>query len=60
MYTIRKEHSIFINWIPPFLEVLKEKGGSATPKEIRECIVTKLNLSDDILTKRYEKISCSN
>ena len=55
MYTIRKEHSIFINWIPPFLEVLKEKGGSATPKEIRECIATKLNLSDEILTKRYEK-----
>ena len=52
---INTKHALFINWIPPFIEILKEKGGSATPKEIREGIVEKMELDDDFLAERYEK-----
>ena len=52
---INTKHALFINWMPPFIEVLKEKGGSATTKEIREGITRKMELSDDFLTERYEK-----
>jgi len=51
---IRKEGSQFINWIPPFLEVMKEKGGSATPKEMREGIIEKLNVPDSFLSERLK------
>ena len=53
--SINTKHALFINWIPPFIEVLREKGGSATTKEIREGISKKMALSDDFLTERYEK-----
>jgi len=52
---INVKHALFINWIPPFVEVLKEKGGSATTKEIREGIAEKMDLEDDFLAERYEK-----
>jgi len=48
-------HAMFINWIPPFVEAMKEKGGSATPKEVREGIAEKMGLDDDFLTERHEK-----
>jgi restriction system protein len=53
--TINREHAIFINWIPPLLEILKVKGGSATAKEVRDGITEKMSLSDDVLTERYKK-----
>jgi len=49
------KHALFINWIPPFIDVLKEKGGSATTKETREGIAKKMELDDDFLAERYEK-----
>jgi restriction system protein len=52
---LNREHALFLNWIPPLIEVLKEKGGSATPKEIRESIAKKMKLKDDFLAERYEK-----
>ncbi|MDR1965332.1 MAG: restriction endonuclease [Synergistaceae bacterium] len=52
---INREHAQFINWIPPFLEVLKEKGGSATTKEVRDGIAEKMKLSDEFLMERYDK-----
>ena len=52
---INTKHALFINWMPPFIELLKEKGGSATTKEIREGITKKMKLSDEFLTERYEK-----
>jgi len=52
---INTKHALFINWIPPFIEILKEKGGSATTKEIREGIAEKMELDDDFLAERYEK-----
>ena len=52
---LNREHAVFINWIPPLIEILKAKGGSATPKEIREGIAKKMKLSDDFLSERYEK-----
>jgi len=52
---INTKHAIFINWIPPFMEVLRENGGSATTKEIREGIAAKMALDDDFLAQRYEK-----
>jgi len=48
-------HAQFINWIPPFIEVLKEKGGAATVKEIRDGIIEKMDLDDKFLAERYEK-----
>ncbi len=53
--SINKDHAQFINWIPPLLEVLQEKGGSATTKEVREGIAKKKKLSDSFLAERYEK-----
>ena len=52
---VNTKHALFVNWIPPFIEVLKEKGGSATTKEIREGIAEKMDLDDDFLAERYEK-----
>ena len=52
---INMKYAMFINWIPAFIEVMKEKGGSATPKEVREGIAEKLNLDDGFLAERYEK-----
>jgi len=52
---INTKHALFINWIPPFIKVLKEKGGSATPKEIREGIIDKMKLDDNFLAERHEK-----
>jgi len=52
---INTNHAIFINWIPPFMEVLHENGGSATTKEIREGITAKMALDDDFMAQRYEK-----
>jgi len=52
---LNSKHAQFINWMPPFIEVLKEKGGAATVKEIREGIVEKMDLDDEFLAERYEK-----
>lgn len=52
---INRKHAIFVNWIPPLLDALKDKGGSATPKEIREAIAKKMRLSESILSERHEK-----
>jgi restriction system protein len=52
---INKTHAEFINWMPPFLKALKEKGGSATVKEVRSSIAKQMELSDSVLTFRYEK-----
>ena len=53
--TINRKHAVFVNWIPPLIEILKDKGGSATPKEIRENVAKKMKLKDDFLSERYEK-----
>ncbi|MCL2526887.1 MAG: restriction endonuclease [Defluviitaleaceae bacterium] len=52
---INTTHAKFINWIPPFIEVIQEKGGSATPKEVRDGIAEKMGLDDDFLAERHEK-----
>ena len=51
---INTNHARFINWIAPLLEVLKEKGGSATIKEVRDGIAKKMNLNDAVLSERRE------
>lgn len=53
--SINENHARFINWMPPFIEVLKDKGGSATTKEVRDGIAKRMKLNDKILTERYEK-----
>ncbi|MCL2106190.1 MAG: restriction endonuclease [Oscillospiraceae bacterium] len=52
---LNREHAVFVNWIPPLVEILKAKGGSATPKELREGIAQKMKLKDSFLSERYEK-----
>ena len=52
---VNEKHALFINWMSPFIDILKAKGGSATPKEVREGIAKKMKLSDDFLSERYEK-----
>ena len=54
-YEINRDHAVFVNWIPPLIDILKEKGGSATPKEIREGIIQTMGLDDGFLSERYEK-----
>jgi restriction system protein len=53
--TMNTDHARFINCIPPLLEVLRKKGGSATTKEVRDGIAARMNLSDDDLAERYDK-----
>jgi len=55
MNKINTKHAMFTNWIPPFIDVMKSKGGSATAKEVREGIAEIMQLSDDFLTERLEK-----
>ena len=45
----------FVKWLGPILDALRELDGSAKPKEITRFIGEKYNLSDEILTARYEK-----
>jgi restriction system protein len=52
---INQDHAIFVNWMPPLLEVLKEKGGSATTKEIFDGIAKRMKLDDKTLSERLEK-----
>lgn len=49
------DKSKFLDWMPPILEVLKEKGGSATSKEVRLGIIDKMNLNDDFVNEKLEK-----
>ncbi|MCL2753132.1 MAG: restriction endonuclease [Defluviitaleaceae bacterium] len=55
MRKINTKHAMFINWMPSFVEAIKEIGGSATPKEVRETIANKMGLDDDFLNQRLEK-----
>ena len=52
---INQDHARLVNWMPPLLEVLKEKGGSATTKEIFDGIAKRMKLDDKILSERLEK-----
>jgi restriction system protein len=45
----------FVKWFGPILDALRELGGAAKPKEITKFIGEKHNLSDDVLSARYEK-----
>ena len=54
MGKINEKHARFINWMPPFMEVLKEKGGSATPKEVKEAIAVKMELDESFLSERLK------
>lgn len=45
----------FVKWFGPILDALRALGGSATPKEIKEWIGENLDVSEEILTERYEK-----
>jgi restriction system protein len=51
---INESHARFINWMPPLIDVLKEKGGSATIKEVVAGIAKRMKLGDDILSERLE------
>jgi len=41
----------FIKWFEPLLNALKELGGNATPKEVRDYIAEDLNLSEEVLNE---------
>lgn len=45
----------FVKWFGPVLDALRALGGSAKPKEITQWIGENLNISDQILSERYEK-----
>jgi restriction system protein len=45
----------FVKWLGPILDVLRELGGAAKPKEITRLIGEKYELPDEVLTARYEK-----
>lgn len=45
----------FVRWLGPILDALRDLGGSAKPKEITQLIGEKYNLSEEVLTDRYEK-----
>jgi len=45
----------FVKWLGPILDALRDLGGSAKPKEITQLIGEKHNLSEEVLTERYEK-----
>jgi hypothetical protein len=53
---INKDHARLVNWMPPLLEVLKEKGGSATSKEVIDGIARRMKLDDKTLSERFEKL----
>lgn len=46
----------FIQWFEPLIDALKELGGSATPKDVRNQITTNLNLSDDVVNETRGKL----
>jgi restriction system protein len=45
----------FVKWFGPILDALRALGGSATPKEITQWIGEHLDISEKILSERYEK-----
>lgn len=45
----------FVKWFGPVLDALRALGGSGRPREITKWIGETMNLSDKILTERYEK-----
>jgi restriction system protein len=53
--TLSNSHAEFVQYIVPILDVLKEKGGSATIREAFEYVAGKLNVSEEALADRHEK-----
>ena len=51
----KKSNAEFLKWFKPLIEALKELGGSAKPKEVRDQIAKDLKLTDAELTETRGK-----
>ena len=51
----KKSNAEFLKWFNPVIEALKELGGSAKPKEVRDQIAKDLNLSEKEITETRGK-----
>jgi len=51
----RQSNATFLQWFEPVITALKELGGSATPKQVREHIASTLNVSDEALVETRGK-----
>jgi len=52
---IKQSKASFLQWFAPLVDALKHLGGSATPKDARERIISNLNLSDDLVNETRGK-----
>ncbi|MDF2857587.1 MAG: GTPase subunit of restriction endonuclease [Neobacillus sp.] len=53
---IKKSSSAgFLKWFAPIVNALKELGGSATPDQVRQQIISDLNLPDEIINETRGK-----
>ena len=41
---LNTKHTMFVNWISPFVEVMREKGGSATLERFEKALPKRWNL----------------
>lgn len=41
---VKQQRTEFVQWMGPLLDVLRELGGSASPREASDAIADKLNL----------------
>ena len=43
----RRGQAIFVRWMGPLLDVLRQLGGSASPREASDGIALKLGIADE-------------
>jgi 5-methylcytosine-specific restriction protein B len=51
----KRSTASFLKWFVPLIDALKELGGSATPEQARNRIISDLNLSDEIINETRGK-----
>ena len=54
--TVKKiSNASFLKWFAPLINALRELGGSGTPEQVRNQIISDLNLSDEVINETRGK-----
>ena len=56
----RRGQAIFVRWMGPLLDVLRQLGGSASPREASDGIALKLGIVEALLTGFGHRIRSSS
>lgn len=52
---VKKSNASFLKWFVPIINALKSLGGTATPEQVRNQIISDLHLSDEVINEKRGK-----